>query len=68
MTSHDQTIARIQHFNEILRRSQIEKETLLIALGEDHLLENNQIREQIKVLEEVRRDFWLVFEGIIYED
>lgn len=61
--SHDRIIAKLQHFADMLQQSKLEKEALSIALGEGK--NQNDIRKEILVYEEILGDYYDEFQEIL---
>lgn len=62
---YDQVIARIQHFAESLKQKQLEKEALAIAIDDKEEYEAD-LRSQIKVCQEIMKEYFELFEEILY--
>ncbi len=59
--SHDQIIAKMQHFAEHLKQTQLEKESLLLMFKDD------DIKKEILIYQEISREYYRIFKDIIYE-
>ena len=64
--SHDQVIAKIQHFSEFLNQVALEKESLLITLGKCQ--QSECIKDQINIYKNVLNHYNETFEDIIHKD
>lgn len=63
--SHDRAIAKIQHFWEILKQQQRDKEAYLLTIDRD-CDEKEKLKNQIFLLEELNREYYNLFYEIIY--
>jgi hypothetical protein len=64
--SHDEIIAKIQHFSDKLSTITREKETLSIILGKCDL--QPEIRNEILIYKEILDEYHTVFQDIIIKD
>lgn len=61
--THDQVIAKLQHFADSLRQRKIEKESLSIALGKGE--QKTEVYNQILIYEEIIEEYYKTFENIV---
>lgn len=64
-SSHDQIIARVQHFGDMLKQIQLEKESLFLIFSEKST-EKEQMKEQIIICEEIAKHYYEIFKDILY--
>lgn len=62
---HERLIAKIQHFAEWLKQSQIEREILLISTPGKNC-QKEKIQESILVYEEMLKEYYDIFEDIVH--
>ncbi len=62
--THDQIIAKLQHFADSLRQRKIEKEALSIALEKGD--QKIEVYNQILIYEEIIEEYHSSFEDIIF--
>lgn len=62
--THDQIIAKLQHFADGLRQRKIEKEALSITLGKCE--QHSELHNQILIYEEIIEEYHNSFEDIIF--
>ncbi len=62
--THDQVIAKLQHFADGLRQRKIEKEALSIALEKGD--QKTEVYNQILIYEEIIEEYHSSFEDIIF--
>jgi hypothetical protein len=62
--THDQIIAKLQHFADGLRQHKLEKESLSISLEKSE--QKTQIYNQILIYEEIIEEYHNTFEDIIF--
>jgi hypothetical protein len=61
--SHDQVIAKIQHFADSLQQRKLEKEALSIVISDKSL--KSEIRSEILIYEEILEDYDDTFQDIL---
>ena len=62
--THDQVIAKLQHFADSLHNAKIEKERLSLSLEKGD--EKSQIYNEISIYEEIIDEYHKIFENIIF--
>ncbi len=62
--THDQIIAKLQHFADGLRQRKIEKESLSIALEKGE--QKTEVYNEILIYEEIIEEYHNSFEDIIF--
>jgi hypothetical protein len=63
--SHDRTIAKLQHFSDLLKQSKIDSESLLLTIDHD-CCEKEKIVNQILLYDEILKEYHVIFEDILY--
>lgn len=63
--SHDRTIAKLQHFSDMLKQSKIDSESLLLTIDHD-CCEKEKIVNQILLYDEILKEYHVIFEDILY--
>lgn len=64
--NHDQIIAKIQHFAELMQQCIKDKEMWLLTLPPEHDCEQEKVKEQILVLQEMLKEYYKIFDDILY--
>lgn len=64
-STHDQVIAKLQHFAEFIKQSKLEKETLMIVLGQDYE-DRECLKNKILIYQEILEEYHKIFQDIIY--
>jgi len=59
--NHDRVIAKLQHFADSIRQRKLEKESLVIVIGD----KEKSLKEQISVYEEILEEYYTFFEEIL---
>lgn len=63
--SHDRTIAKLQHFSDMLKQSKIDSESLLLTIDHE-CCEKEKIINQILLYEEILKDYYDIFKDVLY--
>jgi hypothetical protein len=64
--NHDKTIAKIQHFAEVLNQTQRDKESLLITIDRESC-EKERLKDQILLCHEMLKEYYQIFDDILYK-
>ena len=64
-TSHDRIIAKLQHFADSLKQTQMEKESLLLTIQQDSC-EKEKMKTQIFIYEKISKEYYDMFQDILY--
>jgi len=62
---HDRLIAKLQHFAELLKQTQTEKEILLLTSSKENC-QKERLMEAISVYEEILKEYYDIFEDILH--
>lgn len=63
--AHDRLVAKLQHFADMLNQTQSEKESLLFAIDRESC-EKEKLRNQIFLCQQISKDYYTMFEDILY--
>jgi hypothetical protein len=63
---HDQIIAKIQHFAELIKQHQNEKTMLLFTSNSEDDCEKEKLKNQILLCEELLKEYYKIFDDILY--
>lgn len=63
---HDQIIAKIQHFAELIKQHQNEKEMFLFTSISEDICEKEKFKIQILLCEELLKEYYQIFDDILY--
>jgi hypothetical protein len=64
-THHDRLIAKLQHFAELLKHTQAEKEILLVTNPIEDC-QKERLKEAISVYEQISKEYYHIFEDILH--
>lgn len=63
---HDQIIAKIQHFSNLLNQFENDKANLLITIATNCDYEKEKLKHQILLCQELAKEYYVIFEDILY--
>lgn len=63
---HDKIVAKIQHYADLLRQYQNDKENLLLTTATERDCEREKLKHQILLCQELLKDYYQIFDDILY--